>query len=129
MNRILYASDCLDVLLDKDALPDESVDLIYLDPPFNSNSQYNLPFKGKYKSVNPVEAFDDTWTWTDQDSERLTELDADPRTRSLADIVRFAQRVDQVGGGISRVLFAQHGGSSIRYAPRSQAHWQHLPAL
>ena len=101
MNRILYASDCLDVLLDKDALPDESVDLIYLDPPFNSNSKYNLPFKGKYKSVNPVEAFDDTWTWRDQDAERLTELDSDPRTRSLADIVRFAQKVDHVGGGAS----------------------------
>ena len=41
MNRILYASDCLKVLNDRDAPPDESVDLIYLDPPFNSNSHYN----------------------------------------------------------------------------------------
>lgn len=60
MNRILYAFDCLKVLNDRDALPDASVDLLYLNPPFNSNSQYNLPFKGKYKTVQPVEAFDDT---------------------------------------------------------------------
>ncbi len=63
MNRILYASDCLKVLNDRNALPDDSVDLIYLDPPFNSNSQYNLPFKGKYKTARPVKAFDDTWHW------------------------------------------------------------------
>ena len=55
MNRILHASDCLKVLTDRDALPDESVDLIYLDPPFNSSSQYNLPFKGKYKTARPVD--------------------------------------------------------------------------
>ncbi len=45
MNRTLFAADCLDVLNDSDALPDASIDLIYLDPPFNSNSKYNLPFK------------------------------------------------------------------------------------
>ncbi len=95
MNRILYASDCLKVLHDRDALPDESVALIYLDPPFNSNSQYNLPFKGKYKTAQPVEAFDDTWHWTDENTEQLEELDADPRTRALADIVKFAQKIDQ----------------------------------
>ena len=59
MNRILYASDCLDVLLDRDALPDESVDLICLDPPFNSNSNYNLPFKKKDKNALSAKAFDD----------------------------------------------------------------------
>lgn len=61
MNRILYASDCLNVLNDRDALPDESVDLIYLDPPFNSNSDYNLPVKGKCRTVTPVKALRDTW--------------------------------------------------------------------
>ena len=104
MNRILYASDCLNVLHDRDALPDESVDLIYLDPPFNSNSQYNLPVKGKYKSAGPVEAFSDTWTWTDRDTERLYELESDPRTRSLANIVRFAQSTEQSRGGLPLLL-------------------------
>ena len=102
MNRILYAADCLDVLNDADELPDESIDLIYLDPPFNSNSNYNLPFKGRDKSLKPVEAFKDTWEWTAADGGRLEEMEGDPRMRSLAAIVRFAQEVEQVRGGRSR---------------------------
>ena len=42
-NRILNADDCLNVLNDEIALPSGSVDLIYLDPSFNSKSIYNLP--------------------------------------------------------------------------------------
>ncbi len=102
MNRILYAADCLDVLNDAAELPDESIDLIYLDPPFNSNSNYNLPFKGRDKSLKPVEAFKDTWEWTAADGGRLEEMESDPRTRSLAAIVRFAQEVEQGRGGRSR---------------------------
>ena len=102
MNRILYAADCLDVLNDENELPDESIDLIYLDPPFNSNSNYNLPFKGRDKSLKPVEAFKDTWEWTADDNARLEQMEGDPRTRSLAAIVKFAQEVEQVGGGRSR---------------------------
>lgn len=75
MNRILYAEDCLDVLNNEYALLDGSVDLIYLDPPFNSKSTYNLPFKGKYKKdVKPVEAFTDTWTWGEKEREHLSKL-------------------------------------------------------
>ena len=102
MNRILYAADCLDVLNDENELPDESIDLIYLDPPFNSNSNYNLPFKGRDKSLKPVEAFKDTWEWTADDNGRLEQMEGDPRTRALAAIVRFAQEVEQTGGGRSR---------------------------
>ena len=104
MNRKLYASDCLKVLNDRTALPDESVDLIYLDPPFNSNSRYNLPFKGEYKSARPVEAFVDTWHWTDENTEQLHQLSADPRTRPLADIVRFAQGVDSGATSLAAYL-------------------------
>ena len=96
MNRILYAADCLGILNDADELPSESIDLIYLDPPFNSNSNYNLPFKGRDKSLKPVEAFTDTWEWTADDNARLEEMERDPRTRALAAIVRFAQEVEGV---------------------------------
>ncbi len=99
MNRFLYADDCLNVLKDELALPTGSVDLIYLDPPFNSNSHYNLPFKGKDRDARPVEAFNDTWTWGPKEDELLGELSAGPHTRLLADIVRLAQRVDMNGGG------------------------------
>ena len=49
----------------RDQIKDESVDLIYLDPPFNSNANYNLLFKnaGGQQSEAQVEAFKDTWEW------------------------------------------------------------------
>ncbi|MCY4071660.1 MAG: hypothetical protein OXG60_10190 [Chloroflexi bacterium] len=77
-------------------MPDVSVDLIYLDPPFNfnSSSKYNLPFKGKDNSHKPVEAFVDIWKWSDQDAETLDVLGRDPRRRSLASIIKFAQDVE-----------------------------------
>ena len=75
MNRTIYAKDCLDVLNDPHAIPDESIDLIYLDPPFNSKSAYNLPFKGQYKKdAKPAMAFKDTWSWSDAEEENLRQL-------------------------------------------------------
>ena len=52
----LYFGDCLDVM--RDDIPTESVDLTYLDPPFNSKRLYNA-FIGGAQWV----AFDDTWRW------------------------------------------------------------------
>ncbi len=61
----LYYGDNLDVL--RNGIPDDSVDLIYLDPPFNSNASYNVLFKGPKGGESPaqIEAFDDTWVWND----------------------------------------------------------------
>ncbi|MYC55956.1 MAG: site-specific DNA-methyltransferase, partial [Chloroflexi bacterium] len=93
--RKLYRGDCLDIL--RDYIQPESVDLIYLDPPFNSNAKYNLPFKGKDKGYEPVEAFVDTWTWTADDDARLAEFRKLPEPRpTLAMIVEVAQRIEQV---------------------------------
>jgi site-specific DNA-methyltransferase (adenine-specific) len=49
-----------------DVTNDESVDLVYLDPPFNSQAQYNVFFKTPEGVVSEAqaEAFRDTWTWT-----------------------------------------------------------------
>ncbi len=61
----LFYGDNLDIL--RKHIEDESVDLVYLDPPFNSNANYNVLFKspdGK-SSQSQIEAFDDTWHWTD----------------------------------------------------------------
>jgi len=63
MPNTLYYGDNLDIL--REHIPSESVDLIYLDPPFNSNRSYNVLFKeesGK-PSRAQIEAFDDTWRW------------------------------------------------------------------
>lgn len=59
----LYFGDNLRVL--RDNIPNESVDLIYLDPPFNSNANYNVLFKEKSgeESAAQIHAFEDTWGW------------------------------------------------------------------
>ena len=134
MNRTLFAADCLDVLNDSDALPDASVDLIYLDPPFNSNSKYNLPFKGKDKTHKPVEAFVDIWKWSDQDAETLDDLNRDPRTRPLATIIQFALEVESTRGKRGgqhkfRFILAEYGAALAGYAAGIERHWQHLSGL
>ena len=97
-NRILYSDDCLNVLNDELALPTDSVNLIYLDPPFNSKSIYNLPFAGGHPEARPVQAFVDTWIWGTEEDDLLRDLHAGPQTRHLADIVSLAQRIDLAGG-------------------------------
>ena len=69
-NNKLYFGDNLDVL--REHLLDESVDLVYLDPPFNSNASYNVLFKERSgdDSGAQIMAFDDTWHWTIE-SERI----------------------------------------------------------
>lgn len=59
----LFYGDNLPIL--RDYIPDESIDLIYLDPPFNSNRSYNVLFKDEsgQQSEAQMTAFDDTWHW------------------------------------------------------------------
>src|SRR4051812_31159280 len=60
--NLLYYGDNLDVL--RRHVKDESVDLVYLDPPFNSNADYNLLFEEHgEKAAAQVNAFTDTWEW------------------------------------------------------------------
>ncbi len=70
----LFYGDNLDVL--RKSIPDESVDLIYLDPPFNSNRSYNVLFKSHSgtESQAQIEAFDDTWHWSTQTETTFIEL-------------------------------------------------------
>jgi len=59
----LFYGDNLDIL--REHIPDESIDLIYLDPPFNSNRSYNVLFKDEsgLDSEAQITAFEDTWHW------------------------------------------------------------------
>lgn len=62
MNR-LYYGDNLDVL--KRHVADESIDLVYLDPPFQSGRDYNILFEEQdgTQAAAQIQAFEDTWTW------------------------------------------------------------------
>jgi DNA modification methylase len=61
--NVLYYGDNLDVL--RRYVKDEVADLVYLDPPFNSNQAYNVLFAEKNGSAShaQITAFDDTWHW------------------------------------------------------------------
>jgi DNA modification methylase len=72
-NQLFYG-DNLEVL--RRDIPDASVDLVYLDPPFNSNRNYNVLFQHKDGSQAnaQIQAFDDTWTWSQDDEVLYLEL-------------------------------------------------------
>jgi len=75
----LYYGDNLSVL--RESIADGSVDLVYLDPPFNSNATYSHLFKDEAGQVSgaQIAAFDDTWHWDDMISgQALIELRDSP---------------------------------------------------
>ncbi|MHB1956229.1 MAG: site-specific DNA-methyltransferase, partial [Sulfobacillus sp.] len=71
--NILYYGDNLDVL--RRHIKDESVDLVYLDPPFNSNANYNVLFAAKdgHQAAAQIQAFEDTWRWDESAARQFAE--------------------------------------------------------
>ena len=72
--RALYFGDNLDIL--REHVRDESVDLVYLDPPFNSKRDYNLLFKTPkgQNSDAQITAFEDSWHWGEQAETEYSEM-------------------------------------------------------
>ncbi len=72
--NILYYGDNLNIL--RQHVPGESVDLVYLDPPFNSNASYNVLFAEQdgSRAASQIRAFEDTWTWDQEDEEVYADL-------------------------------------------------------
>lgn len=85
MRNKLYFGDNLEIC--RQHIADESVDLIYLDPPFNSQAQYNLLFKTPKNEAAGAQAtaFHDTWTWTDETNLAYADLmrGGDPAARII----------------------------------------------
>jgi DNA modification methylase len=84
MTRQLFYGDNLPILRERFA--DASVDLVYLDPPFNSKRDYNIIFKGRGAAHGgdpgaQVEAFKDTWVWGEQAEAEYHSLFHQPNTR------------------------------------------------
>jgi adenine specific DNA methylase Mod len=83
----LYYGDNYEVL--KRYVRDESVDLVYLDPPFNSRQDYNVLFAEKdgSKSSSQIHAFEDTWEWN-LDAERSYQHILENIGGRVADVMR-----------------------------------------
>src|SRR3984893_1774269 len=80
MANRLYYGDNLSVL--RKSIAPESVDLIYLDPPFNSNASYNVLFKAPSGegSQAQIEAFEDTWHWNESAERAFDEVVTGPHS-------------------------------------------------
>ena len=69
----LYFGDCLKVM---QQWPDACVDLCYLDPPFNSKTNYNVLFgRERENGFAQLTAFEDTWQWDDAAQERVDAIE------------------------------------------------------
>jgi DNA modification methylase len=70
----LYYGDNLEVL--RRYVKDETVDLVYLDPPFNSRQDYNVLFAEKdgTRAASQIQAFEDTWEWNAESKRVYEEL-------------------------------------------------------
>ena len=90
----LYFGDCLEIMTEY--IPDESVDLIYLDPPFNSKRIYNA-FIGGAQWV----AFDDTWRWY----EAIDDFHAVASDVSLAPTMEGLRRILGEGGELAYLSY------------------------
>jgi len=73
-DNLLYYGDNLDVL--RRHVKDESVDLVYLDPPFKSNQDYNVLFAERdgTRAAAQIKAFKDTWQWDRAAAEEFHEV-------------------------------------------------------
>jgi len=74
MDNTLYYGDNLDIM--RRYINDDSVDLIYLDPPFKSDQDYNVLFaeRNGARSKAQIKAFEDTWQWDQAAAESYQEI-------------------------------------------------------
>ncbi|MFZ1041103.1 MAG: hypothetical protein WCA79_00275 [Anaerolineales bacterium] len=110
----LYFGDNLDIL--REHIKDESIDLIYLDPPFNSKQAYNLLFKTPkgQNSDAEITAFEDTWHWGEQAEKEFSELLHQSNTdvsEMIQSLRRFLKESDMYDG-----VFSDDGESLARIA-------------
>lgn len=87
----LFYGDNLPIL--RDYIADESVDLVCLDPPFNSKRDYNLLFKTPkgHSSEAQITAFEDSWHWGEQAEHEYAEILKQPNT-AAAEMIQALRR-------------------------------------
>lgn len=107
----LYYGDCLDIMAD---FPDGCIDLICLDPPFNSKRQYNQIFKNSGLKNDPqIKAFDDMWLWDDISAKRVARVKraaANPASKVIAGFEGFIPQSEMLSytSYMAERLFVMH---------------------
>lgn len=110
--NVLYYGDNLVWLRKHDKFPSESIDLIYLDPPFNSNADYNVIFSepSGEESQAQLRAFGDTWKWDSEASAlALNELSG-----NAPEIAQFIAWIGSRRDKASKSMAAYLGMMAIR---------------
>ena len=76
VDNTLFYGDNLPILRNRDYFPNACIDLIYLDPPFNSSRSYNVLFRDERGAApdSQIVAFEDTWHWTQQAEATYSDL-------------------------------------------------------
>ena len=121
----LYYGDNLDIL--RRHITDESVDLIYLDPPFKSKQDYNVLFaeQNGSRSAAQIKAFEDTWRWDQGAAEAYEEV-----VEAGGKVARCHASLSDLPGRQRHDGLPGHDGPAPGgAAPRAEAHGKHLPAL
>lgn len=104
MQNELFYGDNLDVM--RKYIPSESVQLAYIDPPFNSKRNYNQIYNGEGKEdVAQSVAFVDTWTWNDAAQWGLQEILCDEEQRYTSQTIALIDGLSQVLGQTSMLAY------------------------
>jgi len=125
-DNTLYFGNNLDIL--RRYIGDQTVDLIYLDPPFNSKATYNVLFReaSGAGSDAQIEAFEDTWHWGPAAERTYDEM----VTEGPLKVGRMLKAmVDSLGRNDVTAYLTMNGRTPGGAAPRAQEHRLHLPAL
>jgi DNA modification methylase len=123
--NLLYYGDNLDVM--RRHIKDGTVDLVYLDPPFNSNTNYNVLFAEKdgSKAASQIQAFSDTWTWTQESESVFAEIVM--AGRRVADCL---QAFPDLPRGMRHAGLSRDDGPAPGGTPtRDEAYREHIPSL
>jgi DNA modification methylase len=143
MDRQLFYGDNLEMLRDEKRLPSGSVDLCYIDPPFNSKRQYFLIYNNEATGTidrAQSKAFDDTWTWEATSESDLAfildiaNLHNSKVTPQLVELIRGFQAVLGKGDLLSYLLhlsvraieirrILSHTGSFFLHCDQTAAHY------
>jgi hypothetical protein len=118
MNRLLFG-DNLKWLRDARIFPDASVDLVYLDPPFNSNADYNVLFREASGEASQAQfhAFTDSWNWADAARTYAVFVDDGRRDEAAARLLDRPGRSWIVSCTMPRPLPFTGGVTGLRTTP------------